>query len=77
MTPALLNTAPPFVMVKLLQEPELPTVRPPLLLQTEPGPVTTTALSTPLRLRPMMPLVSDTVAAFDRVSVLPEPAQPT
>ena len=77
MMPMLLNTLPLLVIVRLLPEPLAPTARLLLLLQTEPAPVTSTALLLEEALLPMKPAVLNTVPPLAIVRLLLEPWEPT
>ena len=76
MLPTTFFTVPPLVMVRLLPAPWLPTLRVPLLDQTEPEPVTITALLLALAEKPMWPVALDTVPPSAMISRLLEPAAP-
>ena len=69
--------APPLVIVSTLPEPELPTVKLPLLFQTEPESLMLTMLLLAPALTPMEPVAVKTVPLLAIVRMLPEPAAPT
>ncbi len=72
-----LKTVAPLLIVRLLLAPLVPTLRVPVLVQSEPTPVTRAELLREVVFCPIFALVSKTVAPALIVRLLPEPAAPT